>query len=176
MKVIVASENPVKINAIRAAFAEMFPDELFDFGGVTVLSGVSDQPRDDEETLRGAMNRLAAVEAAAPDADYWAAIEGGVEDKGGEMEVFAWIVVKDTKGRVGKGRAGTFFVPPRVAALIRGGMELGHANDAVFNKKNSKQGAGAVGLLTDDLITRTTYYIHPAILALIPFKNPELYP
>jgi non-canonical (house-cleaning) NTP pyrophosphatase len=34
---------------------------------------------------------------------------------------------------------------------------------------------GAVGILTGDVLTRTTYYEPAIILALIPFKNPELY-
>ena len=54
-------------------------------------------------------------------------------------------------------------------------MELGSANDIVFSKQNSKHNSGAVGLLTNDIITRTTYYQHAAVLALIPLVNKELY-
>ncbi len=45
----------------------------------------------------------------------------------------------------------------------------------VFGRTNSKQGNGAVGLLTGDVIDRAAYYVHAVILALIPFRNPELY-
>ena len=34
------------------------------------------------------------------------------------------------------------------AQLVRGGMELGHAMDAVTGEHNVKQGVGAVGILT----------------------------
>lgn len=55
------------------------------------------------------------------------------------------------------------------------GKELGEADDLVFGQTNSKQANGAVGILTDNVLTRTTFYEPAVILALIPFKNPELY-
>lgn len=39
---------------------------------------------------------------------------------------------------------------------VAGGMELGEADDHVFERSNSKQEDGAVGLLTKGLIDRTT--------------------
>jgi non-canonical (house-cleaning) NTP pyrophosphatase len=76
---------------------------------------------------------------------------------------------------IGKGRTGTFLLPPAVAELIRQGKELGAADDIVFGRLNSKQDNGAVGLLTDDVIDRAQLYEHAMILALIPFKNKALY-
>jgi non-canonical (house-cleaning) NTP pyrophosphatase len=55
-------------------------------------------------------------------------------------------------------------------------MELGDADDVVFGRTNSKQENGAVGLLTENVIDRTAYYVQALILALIPFKNSVLYP
>ena len=121
------------------------------------------------------MNRVEAAQREHPVADFWVGIEGGVEEKSGEIEVFAWIVVKSKDGRIGKGRAGTFFLPPKMAELVRQGKELGEVDDIVFGRTNSKQRNGTVGALTGDVIDRTEYYIHPIILALIPFKNEELY-
>jgi non-canonical (house-cleaning) NTP pyrophosphatase len=54
-------------------------------------------------------------------------------------------------------------------------MELGDADDEIFGASNSKQQNGAVGLLTENAVTRTTLYEQAVIMALIPFKNPELY-
>ena len=84
-------------------------------------------------------------------------------------------MVKSKEGRVGKGRTAVFFLPPRIAKLIREGKELGEADDIVFGRINSKQDNGAVGLLTDDVIHRQHYYTHALILALIPFKKKDLY-
>ena len=38
-KVIIASKNPVKINAVKIGFEKMFPLEKFEFKGVSVPSG-----------------------------------------------------------------------------------------------------------------------------------------
>lgn len=174
-KIIVASKNPVKIRAALEGFNQMFPEEAFDIEGVSVVSGVSDQPMSNAETLQGARQRVENAYVAHTSADFWVGIEGGIEETHGEMEAFAWIVVKSKEGKVARGRTGAFFLPPRVAELVREGKELGEADDIVFGKTNSKQDNGAVGLLTDNAIHREHYYTHAIILALIPFKKKDLY-
>jgi non-canonical (house-cleaning) NTP pyrophosphatase len=77
--------------------------------------------------------------------------------------------------RQSKGRSGEFFLPEKVAALVREGVELGEADDRVFGRSNSKQKNGAVGLLTGDAVDRAGLYVPAVIFALIPFKNPEMY-
>lgn len=173
-KIIVASKNPVKIAAALNGFRAMFPDEEFSCEGVSAPSGVGDQPQNDADTLRGALNRAENVSKMA-EADFWLGIEGGIEDKEGSMEAFAWIVTKAKNGKIGKGRTGTFFLPPQVAELVRQGKELGEADDIVFQRTNSKQENGAVGLLTGNVIDRTRYYESAVIMSLIPFKNAGLY-
>jgi non-canonical (house-cleaning) NTP pyrophosphatase len=84
-------------------------------------------------------------------------------------------VVVLSKDRVGKGRTGTFFLPEAVARLIRLGKELGEADDLVFNRLNSKQEDGAVGILTGNVVNRIQLYEHAVILALIPFKSESFY-
>ncbi|MBN2047914.1 MAG: DUF84 family protein, partial [Anaerolineaceae bacterium] len=116
-----------------------------------------------------------AVKAAMPDADYWVGIEAGVEARGGETASFSWTVILDGDGRMGKGTTGTSFLPPRITALMEKGLELGEAIDVVFGAKHSKQQNGAVGMLTGDAVTRTQVHELAVILALIPFRNPELY-
>ena len=174
-KVIVASSNPVKIEAARIGFVRMFPDESFDMQGVSAPSDISEQPMSSDETLTGATNRAENVSKLVTEADYWIGIEGGVEDVNEELEVFAWVVVKARHGKFGKGKTGSFFLPQKVAELVRQGVELGAADDIVFGRTNSKQANGAIGILTDDVLTRTTYYEPAVIMALIPFKNEALY-
>jgi inosine/xanthosine triphosphatase len=172
--VIVASTNPVKIQATRNGFERMYPREHFRVSGISVPSGVADQPMSDEETFRGAMNRAQGAANQMPDADYWVGIEGGLEVlESGELQGFAWIVVVNRE-RVGKSRTATFILPNEVARLIHEGKELGDADDIVFKRTNSKQANGSVGILTEDVMDRTDYYEHALILALIPFKNPTL--
>jgi inosine/xanthosine triphosphatase len=174
-KLVVASTNPIKIESARLGFARMFPDEKFTISGVSAASGVPDQPMGEEETLEGAENRADNVSKMSKDADYWIGIEGGLKETARGMEAFAWIVVKSKKGTVGRGRTGSFFIPEKVVKLVHEGKELGVADDIVFGLKNSKQSNGAVGILTNNILTRTTSYESAVILAFIPFKNPDLY-
>jgi len=174
--VVVASKNPVKISASRLGFERMFPDEQFTVEGVAVPSNVSNQPMSDAETYTGAKTRALNAKVQSPDAEYWIGIEGGVAlTPDGSMEGFAWIIIFDRCGRIGKARTGTFLLPKPVTELIKQGKELGEADDIVFGQSNSKQLNGAVGLLTDNVIDRTKYYTDAVVLALIPLKKKELY-
>jgi inosine/xanthosine triphosphatase len=173
MQIIVASTNPVKLEAARRGFAAMFPGEALDLRGVNVPSGVSDQPMTERETRDGAAQRAANARALMPHADYWVGIEGGISDTDGEMLAFAWVVILSGE-RAGSSRSATFQLPQEVARLVRSGLELGDADDVVFGRSNSKQQNGSVGLLTGDVIDRVLYYEHAVVLALIPFRHPAL--
>ena len=170
-KVIIASKNPVKINATKKAFEDVFNDR-FEFEGVATESLVSDQPMSNDETLKGATNRLQNIQHL--EADYFVSIEGGVDLVESNYEAFAWIVISDKK-KIGKAKTATFSLPIKISNLIKKGYELGDADDMVFKRSNSKQKNGAVGILTGNLISRTEYYAHAIILALIPFTNTKLY-
>ena len=174
MRVVIASHNPVKINATLSGFEKMFPGQSFNVEGISVESGVSAQPKSDAETLQGALNRADNASQKQPAADFWVGLEGGVEERAEGLTAFAWAVVK-SKNQYGRGKTGTLFLPARVAELIKQGKELGEADDIVFNRTNSKQEGGAIGLLTGDVIDRTQSYATAIILALIPFKNGEFY-
>ena len=170
-KVLIASRKPVKINATKKAFEDVFTDR-FEFEGVSADSLVSDQPMSNDETLKGANNRIQNIQHL--EADYFVSIEGGVDLLDNNYEAFAWIVISD-KNKVGKAKTATFPLPKKISNLLKEGYELGDADDMVFKRSNSKQKNGAVGILSDNLITRTDYYTHAIILALIPFTNSKLY-
>lgn len=174
-KIYIGSENPVKIESTKKGFEEVYGSipEL-EFIGKSVSSGVGDQPMTNKETLLGAENRALNLKNKYPDGDFYVGIEGGIQTIGDHMEAFAWIVIFGSN-MVGKAQTSTFQLPPKIVELIRQGMELGHADDMVFQRKNSKQGNGAVGILTNNVIDRVEYYRHAVILALIPFLNIELY-
>jgi len=173
--ILLASHNPVKAQATLMGFQRMFPGEDFQLRMIAVDSGVGNQPLSSVETLSGACNRAREARLVQPEADFWVGIEGGVETLGAELSAFAWVVVLAKNGQEGKGRTGTFFLPPAVSELIHQGKELGEADDIVFVQTNSKQKNGAIGILTGDVIDRVALYEPAVIMALVPFKNPELY-
>ena len=67
MKLIsVGSKNPVKVNAVANVVKRIWPDA--EVIGVDVPSGISEQPRTDEEAISGAENRaIAAMKQANVD-------------------------------------------------------------------------------------------------------------
>jgi len=173
-KVYIGSRNPVKIACTERAFLHVFPKDRFQFIGKRVESGVGEQPMNDRETYRGALNRAENLKKSYPDGDYWVGIEGGIEELRETMHAFAWMVVTNPKIS-GEARTATFPLPEKIRGLVKQGVELGHADDLVFKRSNSKQQDGAVGILTGGIIDRAQYYEHALILALIPFLNQSLY-
>lgn len=186
MRVIVGSRNPVKVEAVRRAFARVLPPGEHAVEGLAVPSGVPEQPRGETETRRGALRRAAAAARERPDADVWVGIEGGVAESGpagsdagggpggGRLYAFARVAVR-VGDRVGESSSGRFRLPEPVAALVRAGVELGEADDRVFGREGSKREEGAVGLLTGGAVTRTELYAQAVCLALCRFVHPELY-
>lgn len=175
LKIAVGSKNPVKIQSALAGFRSMFPDREFSAQGFTVSSGVSDQPMSCGETLKGATNRANELKHQTIDASFFVGIEGGIEIIDETLYASAWIVIVDSTGKSTAGRSGSFPLPPEVKQLVESGVELGHANDEVFKEHNSKQKGGAVGSLTGGVISRQSLYEHAMALALVAFKNPELF-
>lgn len=105
------------------------------------------------------------------------------------LQSFAWVVVlgnknsmdgpRSTQERVGeiimgKARTSTYYLPEETSRLVRSGMELGHAEDKIWGRSNSKQQNGSIGLLTRDVVDRKGYIEQAVVLALVPFKNPGL--
>lgn len=175
MRVVVASRNPVKLNAVREAFAVQFPRSSLELISADVNSGVSEQPSTDEETRAGARNRASGAAAAVPDADFWVGLEGGIQVIDEQLMAFAWMAVRGVDGDICESRSVTLPLPPAVRRLVEQGLELGDANDRVFSTINSKQEGGAYGLLTGGRYTRESVYTQTMIIALVPFVH-ELYP
>lgn len=174
MIVAVGSRNPVKVNAARAGLGDLLGGEV-EALGIETGSGVASQPVGDDETRAGALNRARAALAAIESAVLGIGLEGGVVEIGSSLYCCAWCAIVDRAGHTGWASTGRCELPPPVAELVRRGMELGAADDAVFGRTNSKQGEGAVGLLTRGRIDRTAFYAPAVTMALARFLNQELY-
>jgi inosine/xanthosine triphosphatase len=171
--VAVGSSNPVKVAAVREVLRFIAPEAIV--AGVGVESGVPEQPWGDEETIRGARTRaLAAREALS--AELGIGIEGGVvRNDDGTLRTCAWAVVVGEGGREGVGGSLAMPLPEPVAVLVRAGLELGSAMDAVAGTRDVKYGAGAVGVLTAGLVDRQEAYEVIVAYALAPFVSAKLW-
>lgn len=169
--VAVGSLNPVKVGAVRAVLVPLAPGVTVT--GVLVPSDVPSQPWGDEETILGARTRALGALAKLPSAELGVGIEGGVVDGAGGLRSCAWAVVVSRDGIEGVGGSLALTLPPSVAALVRAGQELGEAMDVHVGATNTKQGAGAVGILTAGLIDRQRAYETLVTYALAPFLAGE---
>ncbi|EOV9227269.1 inosine/xanthosine triphosphatase [Vibrio parahaemolyticus] len=170
-KVVIASLNPAKINAVKSAFQSAFPQQAFEFVGISVPSEVADQPMTNEETHRGAVNRVNNAKVEMPTADFYVGLEAGIEGN----VTFAWMVIESDTHR-GESRSASLMLPPEVLAQLADANELGDVMDKVFGTENIKQKGGAISLLTQNQLTRSSVYHQALILALIPFTNPDHFP
>lgn len=98
--IVVASQNPVKVQSVERAFKRCFPDEALTVKGVSVPSGVNAQPMTADETLTGATNRAQNAKAAVPEADFWVGLEGGLEQVCGRVFTFGWVFIIAKSGRM----------------------------------------------------------------------------
>ncbi|MGJ8679651.1 inosine/xanthosine triphosphatase [Paraglaciecola sp.] len=173
MKIVVGSKNPVKINAAKQAITQVLSLADIDCVGIDSPSGVPDQPMNSHETQLGALNRIKYCQQHI-DADYYVAIEGGVELFEYGPATFAYIAITDGKYR-SIGRSSMMPLPPKVFQALEKGEELGTVMDKLFDTKNVKQKQGAIGLLTNGLATRESIYTQAIILAMAPFINSNLF-
>jgi len=120
----VGTTNQAKLAAVEGVIAKLFEAEnkSLEIKGVTVSSGVGDQPISAEETMLGAQNRAKAALAAVPTADFGIGLEGGLEKIGDLYFECGWMAVVDRQGKLGLGR----YKLPFVAALLDLGCSVRH--------------------------------------------------
>jgi|SRR3989344_9021651 len=174
MKIAVGSENPIKIKAVKKAFVKVWPEGKWTVYGFAVKSGVSRQPMSDEECIKGARNRAGAA-LEKKEADFGVGIEAGLQKIGKDYFDCGWVVILHKNGKFGMASSARIWTPPKMMKHIFKGMELGDADDLIFQQKNSKQQIGHFGLLTNSNLTRLSIYTDAIISALAFFIHPEIY-
>ncbi|MGI2257934.1 inosine/xanthosine triphosphatase [Shewanella sp. GXUN23E] len=173
INLIVGSTNPVKVQAAKEAFKLQFPGAQIIATGLSAPSKVADQPMTTKETRDGAVNRVEYCRART-DADYYLAMEGGVDMFEDGPATFAYVAVA-TRDALSVGRSANLPLPGCVYEALEQGEELGHVMDRLFNTTNIKQAGGAIGLLTNGIATRGSIYTQAILLAMAPLMHQELY-
>jgi inosine/xanthosine triphosphatase len=173
IKVIVGSQNPVKINAARTALSALFTESIVECEGMHAPSNVSEQPMTASETRKGAINRVSYCQQHS-NADFCIAVEGGVDLLEDGPVTFAYVVIANSEQQ-SVGRSATLPLPMPVYQALLAGEELGPVMDRLFNTVNIKQKGGAIGLLTHGNATREGDYTQALIMAMAPFLHAELY-
>ena len=175
MKIVVGTKNPIKLKAVENAINKIFPGAEFLLEGVSVSSGVSDQPMGDRETIAGAVNRAKSCLSQAK-ADFGIGLEGGVTEVEGKMFLVGWVAVVNCEGKIGLASAGRIELPEKIVQeLKKGERELGSIVDEVCGQTNVKHGLGTNGILTKGLTNRTIGFENTTIEAMAKFISPEYY-
>jgi inosine/xanthosine triphosphatase len=164
--VVSATTNPAKIQAILQAFNEIFGEGSCHIESVSVESGVPEQPFGSDETRAGARNRVTNARAARPDADFWVAIEAGIDDG----STFSWVVIENSLQR-GEARSATLPLPAAILEQVRAGEALGPVMSQHTGIDEIGRKEGAIGIFTAGKLTRSSVYHQAVVLALSPFHN-----
>jgi len=172
MNIFVGSTNPVKCNAVKIVAQEQWPKAIVE--GFEVLSGISEQPRTDEETRQGARNRaIAAFEIGITKNSklqksnvLGVGLEGGIHLLDGELWSTVWVAVVDAQQQYYESNGARFKIPKTIAELLAAGEEMGPAVSKLFAGANIKQQQGAIGVITRNFVDRTEEYASIAKLAL----------
>lgn len=170
------SQNPVKVEAVKEAFAKYFDN--IEVIGMNVNSKVSNQPINDE-TFEGAKNRALELkkmnEEKSLGAHFFVGIEGGIINVFKKWFAFGGMCIIDKEGRASFGASSQFELPESITKHLLKGVELGDVMDKITGVHNSKQKSGAVGFLTKEVIDRKSFYVQGLVVALVPFINQDLY-
>jgi len=169
--------------ALKAFAAKLVPDGDFEVVGEEVESGVSSTPTSCEALMRGAKNRAEALVRIARETNqswrYFIGLEGGLEvlqdERARRVFLESWAYVSDGV-RGFYGRSGGIEVPDELAhEVLERGFELSDAIDRYAGKIGIRDGQGAWGVLSGDLIARDESFRIAVIAAFAPFYNARMY-
>jgi inosine/xanthosine triphosphatase len=175
MKIAIGTLNKAKNAAVQNVIKTVWND--VEFISIETDSGISNQPLNDEESIKGAINR--ARQALAHDnADYGIGLEGGVhtiENHG--MFLHGWIAIVDNDGNIGLGRSGSIELPKHIELRINNGEELGPIMQELMkdDKNTIRHSDGTNGILTNGLYTRVKEFEDATRCALAKFVSRDWY-
>ena len=167
MRVHVGSTNPNKVGAVEEVMKSIEMFSSAEIVGIDVQSGVSDQPSDLAETVRGATNR---AKAAKGDADFGIGLEAGLMEVPGAGRMNVQVCAIFDGSMVHHGLSSAYALPSSVSALMHEqSKSMGEAVRELFPNHdgvNSKE-AGLIAILSDGRVTRKDLCEQAIAMAMI---------
>lgn len=153
MDIIVGSTNRAKIGAVKAIFPNhsIIP--------IKAPSNVSSQPFSDEETRQGAINRAKQC-LQIQKGDLGIGLEGGVMYIDEQLFLCNWGALVTDKGRIFTASGARIVLPDKIKQNLELGYELGDIMDDYASQKDVRQNEGAIGIFTNNLVTRKELFVH----------------
>ncbi len=186
IRVLIASTNPVKIRAAREAFSCFQEEITFSSLNMKVIDPEWDlfksQPLGEDETYKNSRLRVKHIRKHNPDFDFFIGIEGGiVYTQHNQARIVVYCSV-GTHSAITTVRGCEIPLPDRwyeKLASVREKsslqLELGDLVAKISGITNIKQKNGAVGFLTQNIVTRFDILYQSMMMALIPFLNSTLF-
>jgi len=186
-RIAVGSTRRPKLQAVQEAAAcfgaKLSPQAPIEIQGYEVESGVSHTPSSREELMQGARQRAEALRKMLAEsgnrAAYCVGLEGGldvaVEDGVRRVFLESWAYVTDgVRGHFGC--SGSIEIPELLAEeVLSRGTELSIAIDCYAGAVGIRDGQGAWGVLSDNLVTRQESFRLAVVAAFAPFYNVKMY-
>lgn len=157
MDIIIGSKNPTKVKAVQTVFSTEQVRML------DVKSEVADQPFSDEETRQGAINRAQQCASSITNTTG-IGLEGGVMYVNKELFLCNWGALVTPKGDTYTAGGARIKLPEEIGNQLHHGKELGEIIDLYANKHAVRKREGAVGIFTNDLISRKDMFQHIVML------------
>ena len=161
----VASENSVKINAIKAAFNRFFNDDVTIISQ-NVKSGVPDQPIN-EDVFEGAKNRLRELKNGS-EYNYLVSCEGGLLQLAEHWFNVQVVIIEDENGNQGIGLSQGYEIP---SEYVEEAINTSVA--AVLDRKFG--GKGGISVLTRGHETRESLIKDGTVMALSRVLNSKIW-
>lgn len=176
LRIAVGTDNPVKVEAVRDAFAAAFPKLRTRVRLVRVRSGVPEQPTG-HDTFAGAETRARAALRRQPAFDYAVGIEAGLVhvpylDRHFDVQC---VFIVDKQGGVSASHGGGFYYPRDIEKKILAGRTVSDVLGPVAGDPRLGSTTGAVGFLSRGAIDRKELTRHAMLLALLPRISRRLY-
>ncbi|GAA0291325.1 DUF84 family protein [Gracilibacillus halotolerans] len=150
MVIIVGSLNKAKIEAVKT----VFPED--DIQALDIDSRVSSQPKSDDETRQGAINRAIACQT---ESTYGIGLEGGVYQQGDSWYLCSWGALKTPADNIFVAGGARIPLPSTISDEIINGKELGVMMEELMNKETIRQHEGTVGVLSNNLVNRKSMFV-----------------
>ncbi|MBI3654252.1 MAG: DUF84 family protein [Acidobacteria bacterium] len=185
LTIALGSTRGAKVEATRAAVARIAQVETAwtaaEIIALDVQTETPAMPLTEDELMRGAKSRAEAVrqQLIQQPADFYLGLEGGFHsitiDQQPLTFLRGWAYVMNEEG--GYFGAGPSIAVPYalVQRVVEGKRELGEVIDEVAGELDVRSRQGAWGVLSKDLMRRSTTFEIALIAAFAPFYNARFY-
>jgi inosine/xanthosine triphosphatase len=168
-RIIVGSDNPVKIEAVRKVAATIYRN--VEIRGISVKASVGNQPWGDDVD-RGAIER---AKKAIGKGDYGVGIEAGIVEMNDGLYGIQSCAIIDKEGVVTMGQSSSFRYPPGAEERIRAGIAVSKVFDELYGRKDIGRKEGAIGFLSKGLLDRQRLSEQAVLAAMVPRIRPDIY-